>query len=583
MKNICENCGIEIDREMNSCPNCGAKLGTKSSRRLTKFIAVFIVILLLIMSVYAYFIIRRVENFYEPDGIDIDGDFRDWQDISPISDNKEVIMFNPNVDIIEYRIDGRSKELSFYMEVSGEMLGGEPDGKRLVDTVYYFIDTDLSPSTGFFIHGIGADYMIEVYGWDSKVLESGLFSYSSNKHDWDLWEYEGSVDAKVSGSKMETQVIYKELGLVDQDTVDALFYTRSWDGFEDKANLVVSNEQGILQVTQEGIGSSVINGPGNNILYVKIKAWITDIFITEIKLKRIGFGTDNDISRIRLEDSRNYYYGTGTLSNGIVTFQTNIHLSPKQIRGLIFSINVNPEATAGNSIGLRIENNHDITISNGTVSVSREKTVGERSECSYIISHPDDVKIDGAYADWEGKHIRNDTSEDVYNSNLDILKYGVSSSDEGTSFYLWVNGIILSGDPIPHINEISESGIIPDDDSPKTGEDIIYIFIDTVNNSGFNLNQIIQADYLIEIKGRHNQIISSIYYEWSGTHLNDWTWIEKGPLQAGLDTDQMEVSIGWSNIGVDPLVDNFKVYFLMTNWREESFDYSQDIIIGPAR
>ena len=63
-----------------------------------------------------------------PRGIEIDGKFNDWNNVHAVDDVNEVMPFNTNVDILEYRVNGNLSELSFYLRVWGKMLAGEPSG-----------------------------------------------------------------------------------------------------------------------------------------------------------------------------------------------------------------------------------------------------------------------------------------------------------------------------------------------------------------------------------------------------------------------------------------------------------------------
>jgi hypothetical protein len=213
-------------------------------------------------------------------------------------------------------------------------------------------------------------------------------------------------------------------------------------------------------------------------------------------------------------------------------------------------------------------------------------------ENSYIKNIPENITIDGAFSDWKGKNIQNDTRNDVEDHNLDIIKYGVSTMDTGTAFYLNVNGEICGGVTVPHQNKKTESEPIPFPEPttpvtgeyiPKTGEDIVYIFIDTDSNFGFRGNLPISANYMIEIKGRHNKVIASNFYQFAGLTKNDWTWIFRESPKVELETAKLEVGIPWTKIGINPENDNFDVLFLATDWLKSKEDYSQEIITGPTK
>ncbi|UCF07901.1 MAG: hypothetical protein JSW28_09720, partial [Thermoplasmata archaeon] len=239
----------------------------------------------------------------------------------------------------------------------------------------------------------------------------------------------------------------------------------------------------------------------------------------------------------------------------------------------------------GRSLGLRIMNNHDVTIEEGTVSLNREPPDAGLHEVSYIGAIPTNVTIDGAFADWQGKTIRNDEAGDVNREDMDILRYGLSTAEDGPAFYLRVDGEITHGKEVPYWNSISESDPIVEDDSLKTGEDVVHIFIDTLNDTGYSVGAFLGADYLIEVRGRYNQVLSNALYEWSGNNSLDWNWQEIGSVEVALDYCQMEITLEWQDIGVDPTMDQFSVFFQISDWQTTSTDYSdgEGVLVGPTR
>ncbi|MEE9150708.1 MAG: FG-GAP repeat protein, partial [Thermoplasmata archaeon] len=80
-------------------------------------------------------------------------------------------------------------------------------------------------------------------------------------------------------------------------------------------------------------------------------------------------------------------------------------------------------------------------------------------------------------------------------------------------------------------------------------------------------------------------VLSKTYYEWAGTFAMEWNWTERGSVDVGLDSVQMEIGIDWEDIDVDPMDDRFDVYFLATDWEEKEKDYSdgEGAIEGPTR
>jgi hypothetical protein len=112
---------------------------------------------------------------------------------------------------------------------------------------------------------------------------------------------------------------------------------------------------------------------------------------------------------------------------------------------------------------------------------------------------------------------------------------------------------------------------------------LVYIFIDTNSATGYQKDLPIEADYLIEVKGRHNRVISSIFYEWQGAYSWEWNWVERSAVDVGLDSIEMEVGVGWQELGLNPQNGSFDAYFMTTDWQKSISDYSngEGVIRGP--
>ncbi|KPJ70916.1 hypothetical protein AMJ52_09300, partial [candidate division TA06 bacterium DG_78] len=411
---------------------------------------------------------------------------------------------------------------------------------------------------------------------------SKLYYYTVEEQDWNLWEPIGAVASAISESELEAQIFYNALYMQNLDTVDVLFYMQSWDKFEDFSDTVISNEKGILSITQQSVAENVIIGSGNKLLRLELEVFNDDITLDELRATRTGEGSDSDIEDIWLEDENGYTIAIGSLSNGVATFWPDLDLSMGMGIAIYIAVDVGSVAVPGNSIGFNIEKRHDVEIDKGVVSLKRIKPLEQSWDNSYVLNIPENISIDGAFADWEGKQIKTDIEGDVNRPNIDILKYGVSNSDLGPAFYLKVDDEICGGVKVPYWNtkikpeQITgggpgEGGTTPEI-LPKTGEDVVYIFIDTISGIGYSYNLPISANYMIEVRGRYNKVLSSSYYEWSG--ISAWDWTKLGPVEVSLDTVNMEVGLNWAGIGLNSINDSFEAYFLATDWEDRERDYS---------
>jgi hypothetical protein len=345
-------------------------------------------------------------------------------------------------------------------------------------------------------------------------------------------------------------------------------------------------------VNQQGVGKDMISGNGNRMLKLDLQAVARDITVNEIIATRTGTGSDSDIVRIRLEDANQNSIATGSLSNGLVTFRSEVEISKGQSQSLYLVVDISNTAEIERSIGFRIENNHDVDTDYGTAFIKNIKPDDGFYDRSYVLSVPDQIIIDGAFSDWDKEVVYNDTSKDVMRKDLDILNYGVSNTEEGPAFYLKVDDEMCGGVAMPYWNnEAKREPMIPTEPTgedagpppfwPKSGEDIVYILIDTDSDSGYYSELPIRPNYMIEIKGKNNNVLNRTFYEWSGNYPWDWNWSELGFVDVALDTIRMEVALDWDDIEIDPGSQSFEVYFYTTDWMEREVDYSD--YEGPIR
>jgi hypothetical protein len=112
---------------------------------------------------------------------------------------------------------------------------------------------------------------------------------------------------------------------------------------------------------------------------------------------------------------------------------------------------------------------------------------------------------------------------------------------------------------------------------PKTGEDVVYIFVDSDNEStsGFQVAGV-GAEHLVEVRGRHGEIQSRTLLSFTGLSRYDWMWREVNATpRAECDFSQMEVGLSMSDLGI---TGNFSVVFVTTDWRNSTMDVSDNII-----
>ena len=252
----------------------------------------------------------------------------------------------------------------------------------------------------------------------------------------------------------------------------------------------------------------------------------------------------------------------------------DLELTIENFRHLALFITPSDEAVAGHALSLELT---DVGTVAG-VSFSGESVV------AYISEAPIVPVIDGLFDEWTEPEV--DEVGDVSNPNVDISAYDAKGYLEETYFYLQVEGNILYGNAVPSnkamnipseggagdsaSSEPSSSGTQEENPLPvETGEDAIYIFLDTVPGQGYNSkNLLLSADFMIEIIGQDGNIYSSKYYKFDGETSEEWKWKFVKTVEAASGLKEIETL-------VDALPLN--TYFHLVDW-EEYDDWSDNSI-----
>ncbi|MCK4950113.1 MAG: hypothetical protein KAS60_08510, partial [Thermoplasmata archaeon] len=587
--------------------------------------------------------------------IRIDGQFSDWTDASRMQSSGD-FMINPNIDIIETAVENNVEYVSFYLSVSGSVLQGEPITRR-ADAVHIFVDVDRSYGTGYQIRGIGADFIIEVYGANGEVALSRLMRFDTNRgqEDWNSWLSEVSVHSEVSGQNLETQVYWPTIA-AEPTTIDVLFHAKSWNDHEDFADFISSNSEGVLLVRQRsGIQNDVLTGMNQVLLEVDLFAVDTDIEVQSIEVAITGTAEYADVSAVKLVDSGGTPVSQRIWMGPTVIFDAPITIQSQEMERYHVVVDI-ASTSSRNTIGASIPHTGAVTLTSGVVTVER---VAATLDVGYIEVIPSDIVIDGGFADWLGMSLdSNDEPETSLIQSVDIRSYDAANDNTSASFYLKVDEEVFGGTSVPYDTPTIPTGSgpviidsdrdsVPDNvDGPNgdgtrpfdfdndgvsdvqtgydydgdgetdypfgsdewlqttipadypaayanvtvsifigprvepiiLGEDISLIFIDTneTSGTGYGVGPV-SAEYMIHVRGKNGNIISSEVYQHTGTSPGQWVWSSLGNADARTDSSQLEVQVPLTSIGLGP-GDGFGAYFHTSAWSQAGEDYSDDAL-----
>ncbi|MEM2899276.1 MAG: hypothetical protein QXT63_00635, partial [Thermoplasmata archaeon] len=308
---------------------------------------------------------------------------------------------------------------------------------------------------------------------------------------------------------------------------------------------------------------------------------------------------DKDVSMVRFyvdadgngifDEHADLKLGAGQLIGGKVNipFAEAYKISQDETKIFFAVVDVPPDANKGNTFGLELS---EVSTRNGYVSLGKSVR-----QLSYI-SVPSKIVIDGAFADWAGLEELKDEINDVKkltlstpgkgNSikqkvpNIDISGIKIAKEDTSISFYIRVEGEMMSGSAVldlPNMRFLDTSNTVSQTSSETEaeiilpvakGEDLTQIFLDTDDNAktGYNYSGL-GADYLIQISGKNG-----IVKESNLSKYEDGAWKYFSDVDVGIDEHRLETQVLLSRLGIDPENGNgivssrIKAAFKTTSW-----------------
>ncbi len=593
-----------ISQKQNRIKNLEARI------RKNRIMGLIIAIILIItpLDIYLWELNEGHENRFQ-----IDGKFKDWGNLELNSDIYSDQKNNVNINIINYHAIKDNLHYNFYLQVYGSMLNGvenKMDNERLIglDNIHIFLDSDNNLSTGYSIQNLGADYVIEIQGYNGMVLNFRLkmFEKKSDRLNWCGWRaIESNIRVSVKGRGLEAQIPIDSLSN-PISTMLILFHTKDILGNEDYSDEIINLGSGILSITQESTGNEIIskNSMDNAVTRLTLQTAAEEVSVNSLVLTNKGTICDAYFDKIELY-LNDENFSTARMTNNKVVFdlESPILIAKYETITLDVKVNISSDLDSPGVLGLELKEATDISIES-EIPIIIESDV----ELKYIDKIPNNIIIDGAFADWGKIPYKYDTDlREIKNENIDIDQYRIYHGSEDFSFYFKVDGTMLGGTYVPinpqyikeepielesSVGNVSEKWV--DDTQNEVnieienylppsilGEDSAFIFLDTDLNeiTGFQIGKYsIGADYLVQIKGKNGYILESKCYEYNRENIGclitdmdyqNWDWRFKSHIPTAIDSTQLETKIDLADLGLtcnNPK--GVRVFFYIEDWNK---------------
>ncbi|HEY5538836.1 MAG TPA: ATPase domain-containing protein, partial [Thermoplasmata archaeon] len=397
-----------------------------------------------------------------PSGPTVDGDFSDWEGVA--SHALSTGAANADVDLTRVAVRAGVDYVSLLIEVRGLVLAGGPDPPGLMDGIYVFVDLD-GASTGYPIHGLGADHLIEVQGAAGRVHRSVVYRASpsvGDPRDWNTWTDAVSIPAAAAESRLEIAVYWADLGDGDDAPV-FLIASMGHEGTTDVADLRVGTTAGHLRVLQRHVTFPVLSGPSAPLLAVELTALDTPATVSGLTVELLGTAPFSAITSVRLLDSTGNPLAERTAVGPSVSFAfAAITLPPGQFTTWLVSASVS--GSSGGTLGARIPSPEAVSAG---VAIVTLQTVGGDEPLGYVGVVPAVPLIDGAFAEWSGE-FADAVGEPGTGGNpsVDVAGFGAIVGATNLTFHVRLQGPAFAGTVLT-----AERGKVPVVATPSADRD----------------------------------------------------------------------------------------------------------------
>jgi len=395
----------------------------------------------------------------EQPGFSVDGNFSEWNSVTPYYSLRAAPQ---DVNITMVKFHSESKGLYFFVESKAPLFEN-------ASGIYIYIDSDMNSQTGYSVDGIGADFMVELYGWNKSIVGKTLYFFNStNQTDFSQFVSLDSVVAIVSGNKMEgfiphafpefrSVVVSTDFaGGFDDVKVPRYGAATAYIQEKDFARVIPFNKISAI-MRLEVFGNRYAN---INSLSLRFNGTAPPTYFDKIALYRDnGDGEFNVTSDKLISDSWEL-----TSSGDVVFSNLNLEVGNATLFVAVLCHNFSLSEKS-------------VVVSVSNISINKLYVLYDMSDGgSYIHRIPNEVHIDGSFLDW--RHVKRDRAGDVVNPagerkigdyNIDLLKYA-SFAGHSLYFYVSVSGELMGGTvtPVVHFPTLPDSDrdTVPDKFDP---------------------------------------------------------------------------------------------------------------------
>lgn len=458
--------------------------------------------------------------------IAIDGSFGDWASVPKF--DAATVASDPYVSIVDYASLVDHDSLYLFASTKGGMFGDS----SAYDGVYFLIDADGNPSTGYQFDRIGAEAVVEIFGANNTVEGARLYGFPGNSEvNWSQRQSLGSPSAAASVQGVEAQVSIYDLA-----------------GFDPARFRIAVFADDFAGVSSRSLAPLTPNG---------------SVLLDLLPVASVVSSTTTPLFTIRVHALGLPAGGTWVVSSfvynatpGVTVFLStgSAILTPGQPETTITASALASGISPGNVV--------QVDVTNATAPVPVVVRGGPVR--AYMVAPPSIVRVDGLFADWVGRDQTDSDPVPVKNPDVDILRYGAAVNTSAAYFHVAVAGDLMAGRVPERLVRIPPGQGGNGSSGPpiplprRTGEDILRVYIDLNSSDAVGLPiGGIRADYMFEVRGVGGRITTRNLYMWTGT----WSPVTLPAVALAKNETDIEGSVA-----IGPTTNTTRMIFESTDW-----------------
>ncbi|MCX8174468.1 MAG: hypothetical protein N3F63_07700, partial [Thermoplasmata archaeon] len=210
----------------------------QKQKRIYFYVVPVITVILLLVGVGCLLLIKKEK-------IQLDGELSDWEGARKSQFSAGTGL--TQIDIVGAAIESDEKWYYFLVEVRGELFVGDArqNNSGYMDILQIFVDTDRNPETGYYVKGIGAEYVLNIGGCRGEISSHEVYKFDEtrSRFDWEGRVGYGSIECAKSLHAVELRVQKK---VFNTETIEVVYHMFSYNGMEDFSDYIVSNKEPAL-------------------------------------------------------------------------------------------------------------------------------------------------------------------------------------------------------------------------------------------------------------------------------------------------------------------------------------------------